>query len=464
MVALLLMLGALCLYLSGQRRVDRLFGLWVLLFFLVRLPDQVERRLLSQFEGLSTKVASVVIDYFGSYHVVQSDLIIIDGHEIDVDLICNGYFSIFTMAALAGVYALWRRRSLVQVLCLVPGAMVVAAAVNVLRLAFVGVYFAKTGVDITEGSGLYWMLLASLVVGVLGLLSLDALLQLVFGSIDLDGRKSDGSGLVRVWNALVGFSPIQLVKRGYSGGEAPRHGSQFGRGAQVTVGVCFLLTLIFNGLILKENYGNERVTLRFMHDDKSELAELDPEQIRFTRPGWQLLSTETEERSSKSIWGQFSYIWKLQYQEVVVVMALDYPFDKWHDVRVCYTNLGWKVQTMAMSPLLESTGWGASETQMSLPTGDYALIMCSHNDHLGEVVQPKPTDQNLSMVMHYLHPKQWQEPFKLEVDKDKNTFYQTQLMITNAFALDEPTKQEIREMYGEFREQVRQIIAEQANE
>lgn len=460
MAAAIVALGALMIYLSGFRKVDRIFGLWALLLFLVRMPDQVERRLLSFFEGFSTKIASVFIDYSGTYHVVQSDVMVIEGYEIDVERICNGYFSIFAMAAVAGLYALWRRRTLVHAVSLIPVALVIAAGVNVLRVALVGIVYAETGTDIMLTGWLYALIVASFSIGVLGLVSVDSLFVLLMKPIgDLD-RKVEGGGVACVWNWLMQFRVgtfFEPFRVGAMSGDKPSK-------ALSVVCSCSLLVLaIFEGLILHGIWTDEAGEKRFMYDSKEELALIDVDLVEFSRPGWEVLSVEEEIRDFSSIWGQYSYIWKLQYRDVVVIMALDYPFDKWHDVRLCYTRLGWKINTMGMSSLEQSTGWGASETQMTLPTGDYGFILCSHMDHLGGKVVPKPTASNLNMVGYYLHPKQWQAPFKMNVDKDTNTFYQTQVMVTTAFPLDEPTKQEIRDMYGEFREQTRKLIEEESN-
>lgn len=459
MVATVVGVGALMIYLSGYKQVDKIFGLWALMLFLVRMPDQVESRLLSLFEGFSTKIASILIDYSGTYHVVQSDVMVIEGYEVDIERICNGYFSIFAMCAVAGLYVLFRRRSLAHAVSLVPVALVITASVNVLRVALVGICYAKTGIDIMQTGWLYALLIASFSLGILGLLSVDAFLVLLMKPINDLERKVEGGGLARAWNWLMQFRVGAFFEPFRIEPEAHHTSSK----ALSVICSCSLVGLaIFEGLILHGIWTDEAGEKRFMYSSKEELALIDVNIVEFSRPGWEVLAVDEEVRDFSSIWGQYSYIWKLKYRDLIVVMALDYPFDKWHDVRLCYTRLGWKIDTMAMSNLEQRTGWGASETQMTLPTGDYGFILCSHMDHLGGKVIPKPTASNLNMVGYYLHPKQWQAPFKMHVDKDKNTFYQTQLMVTTAFPLDEPTKQEIRDMYGEFREQTRKLIEEES--
>jgi len=454
-------LGLLAAYLSGIRRMPGLFGVWALLFLLVRLPHQIEVRLLALFESLSSKIASVIIDQSGSFHVLQGHLLVIDGYEIEIDKICNGFFSVVSMAVLACLYGLWRKRSSFHVALLIGSAFAAGTVINILRVALVGIVYAKADWNLMDSNWLYGMLIVSLTLGLLVVISCDALFSFFLQPVKINGHKKDGRGLVKVWNAIIGFRVSVFLERfrkpHSSGASAPR---------PILAGVltlCLLGLTAFEASVLYYHWGFGNYQTYFMHK-KEDLAIIDPAEIKFTRPGWQLLKVETEERELSSIWGAYSSIWRLQYHDTMVIMALDYPFDKWHDVKVCYGNLGWKTEREGLLMPESYQSWGASETEMSLPTGDYGFILCSHCDHQGKPVQPKPTTHQFDMVMYYLHPKQWTAPYGIKVDQNQNTFYQTQVMVTAAFPLDEPTKQEIREMYGEFRAQTRALIEKQSRE
>lgn len=459
-VAAIGVLGILAAYASGFRRVDRLFGIWALLFLLVRLPNQIEGRLLILFQNISAKVASVIVDQSGTYHVVQGGNMVIDGYEIDLAKICNGYFSIVSMVVIVSLYALWRRRPVMHVALLVAGAFGIATAVNVLRVATVAIVYAKAGFDLMDTGWFYLMAVVSFGLSFLLLLSVDALLSFFLQPVTINEHKKDGRGMGVAWNAIVDFRAGEFLAKFRR--PAAQQAESKKRPVLVGLVVVSLLALTsFEAVVLYYRWGFGSYDTYFMHD-KETLAIIEPDEIEFTRPGWELLSVDVEEREMSSIWGAYSFVWRLQYYDTMVIMALDYPFDKWHDVKRCYTKLGWQVDTEALAMLPSYNQWGASETQMTLPTGDYGFIMCSHSDHKGGIVQPKPTDHQWSMVKYYLHPKQWTAPFGVSVDKNQNTFYQTQVMVTSAFPLDEPTKQEIREMYGEFRAQTRDLIEQKS--
>ena len=454
-------LGLLLADLSGRRKMPRVLAIWGLLFLVVRAPNQLERRFLSIFQSFSTKGASPAIDYAGHYHVFQGKVLVIDGYEINIAAICNGYFSVIGLVAVAAVYAVLKKRSLIQGILLMAFALAAATFVNIVRIALVGIIYAEHGWNLMESNWLYVMLAGSYALGLLLLMSMDAFCVFLFAPVGNEKPNKYGKSLARLWDQAIEAGPIWLLSIFRRSGERAN-------GRIRAWGLCFLALGIvalgcFGAPVLYYRYGFGEYKTYFMHQ-KEDLAVVEATQVRFDRDHWKVISVETEEREFSSIWGAYSTIWRLRYHDTMVIMALDYPFDKWHDVKICYGNLGWQADKERLLELKRYTDWGASETEMTLPTGDFGFILCSHCDHEGGVVQPQPTSHQFDMVLYYLHPKQWSAPYGLSVDRNKNTFYQTQSMVTSPFPLDEPTKQEIRLMYEEFREQTRRLIQQKTQD
>ncbi|MGB2350487.1 MAG: hypothetical protein ACPH9O_02520, partial [Akkermansiaceae bacterium] len=80
----------------------------------------------------------------------------------------------------------------------------------------------------------------------------------------------------------------------------------------------------------------------------------------------------------------------------------------------------------------------------------------------GVPVMPKPAVHDHTMIIYRLHPSKMTPPFGTQYNKDKRTLYQTQCMVATPRPLDEATKEQIRLMYVDFREQIRSAIAEQS--
>ena len=65
---------------------------------------------------------------------------------------------------------------------------------------------------------------------------------------------------------------------------------------------------------------------------------------------WKRLNTEVPPLQKIETMGVYSQIWHYHRGDVLASLALDYPFQGYHDVRLCYTLRGWD--------LLEQRAWG----------------------------------------------------------------------------------------------------------
>ena len=357
-----------------------------------------------------------------------------------------------------------KNRNLLHSIILLPLAFAVTWALNTIKIVAVCYVLVRFEFDLTEGIGHGIMVASSLLLSLVMVIAGDMFLSVCLASISdtysLMGLRMSkmARAVARAWDWLVNFEISGLLTKWRT--SELRAGSKTWRIVLGAVVVMYLMGLLaMEATILYHRRGDYQVEK--MHSER-DLTVIGRNDIVFIRPGWKVIGYEEQQRDMSSVWGAFSNVWRLKYNDVVCVMALDYPFDKWHDVKRCYTIQGWKTADEKIIRDSKDFRWGASQTDMTLPTGDFGFILCSHCDHVGGTVQPKPTTHDFSMVTHYLHPKQWSAPFAVSVDKSKNTFYQTQAMVTTSFELDEETKQEIRLMYADFREQCRKNIQQHA--
>lgn len=464
MFALVLAVGAVAIHLSAFRKVENLFGIWCLFLLFVRPPDQIEGRILRFMEGLSAKTASLVLDFLSIPHVIQGDIFAMFGEDIDLSDLCTGHVSLVSTVAITALVLVLRNRNLLHSLILLLSAVAVTWALNTIKIVLVSFALMRFDFDLTQGLGHGIMVVVSILLSLVMVFACDMFLRVCLATVSdtyaLMGMRMSKMArkLAAGWDWLVSFEISGILAK-WRTHETRKKSKTWSLvlGSVVTVYLVGLLAM--EATILYHRQGDYQV--KKMHSQK-ELTVIGRNDIAFIRPGWKVMGYEEEERDHSNVWGAFSNIWRLKYNDVTCIMALDYPFDKWHDVKRCYTIQGWKVFDENIIRDSRDFRWGVSQTDMNLPTGDFGFILCSHCNHLGGTVQPKPTTHDFSMVTHYLHPKQWSAPFGISVDKNKNTFYQTQAMVTTSFELDEETKQEIRLMYADFREQCRQKIQQHA--
>jgi len=462
--AAVLVIGAAALDISSKKRVKNLFGIWCLFWLFVRPPDQIEGRYLRLLQDLSAKTGSMMLDFIGVPNNLQGDILALLEHDIKLGPLCNGPISPVSMVVITAVLMVLRNRRIFHVITMLLASIFMAWLLNALRVFAVGALYANFGWDLMTGVPYGVMIAVSFIVSLLMVATLDSLMSFLLQRIITEGYKLHvkmsriTQMLVRLWDAVMTFSLSKWLATFRV--HEHKHLSPWLRRSLLGVVSVFLLGLMaFEGVILyyrQGDYASKQM------QEKRDLAWVGSEDVVFIRPGWKVLDYYEETRPFDSLWGSFSHIWRLRYNDVMVVMALDYPFNKWHDVKRCYTIQGWEIQDENIIHDSKSFRWGVSQTNLVLPTGDHGFILCSHCDHLGETVEPKPTTHDFSMVKHYLKPARWSAPFGVAENKNKNTFYQTQAMVTSYYELNEETKEEIRQMYADFREQCRRKIEKHA--
>lgn len=454
------LLGWLGLKISKYKKIENLFGIWCMFLLFVRPPNQIEGRLLRTLQGLSSQTASVVLDFLGVSHNVQGDTLALLNGEVSLKALCIGPVSLVSTLAITAILLVIYNRPLLHSVLLLISALVVAWFLNAMRVLFVGYAFAKWEVDFMSGGAYAVMIMVSLLLSVIMVICGDIILKVFLATILTERSSRDivigklGKRCVKLWDWIVSFGIGPYLSRWRIEEITPSKG--FARIAGIGVVSLFLSVVLAMAITIIYHRG-DNYQVDIMHDKKN-LVRLTQEDVLAVRPGWTVVAYEEEDREFSSVWGTFSKTWRLKYDDLVCVISFDYPFDKWHDVKACYTKIGWQIRDEEIIRDSKEFRWGVSQTGMKTPTGDFGYILCSHMNHLGEWVQPKPTTHDISMFTYYLHPKRWSAPFGVSVDKNKNTFYQIQMMIVTTNELDEETRKEVRLTYADFREQCRRIV------
>ena len=456
MLASIVMVGAGFAHLSRYRKIEGVLGLWLLTFLFLRPPYQTALRILAWMENLSTKTASLILDYGSVIHSVQGNVLALPNHDFQIDVICSGYISLVSSLATAGVIAVVRKRSFLQSVTLLVFAVISTWILNVLRILIVVSVEIWYGVDLLTGIYFPFYHVFSFLLVLVLLLSTDALAVFVWSGVEGEAAENATvqarkGWLARMWTRMCHFQ-VSAVLEKFTGAKRKEMST-------VTFSILFVVMLVMLAVEALAVYYRPQIANRKFMYGEDHLSKIQKESVMFDRPGWVVVDFKEEKRDFESIWGALSSIWWLKYHGTTVTMSLDYPFDDWHDVKACYRNLGWKIREEKILDKQPTFKWQASQTYMILPNGDYGFILCSHCDHIGNTVQPKPTETGWKMALYRLQPERMTPPFGDSTDKDKRTFYQTQCMVATPAPLDEATKEEIRIMYAQFREQTRRAIA-----
>lgn len=443
------------LYLSSYRKVENLLGIWLLSLLWIRPPYEMTLRIIRWIENVSIEAASFILDYLSVLHSVQGGVVSLPDYNFAIEGICSGWVSVTSAVVLAAILCVVRNRKFLHSVSLLLMAVMCSWILNVLRTVMVVCVHLRFDTDLLAERYLPVYESLSLVVALVLVGSADAFLTFLLGAITTKERggreaRSHKRLLLTLWRFACEFKLSDVLGRFSSPSKMkPMSG--------VMTGIVFLGLSGLIGLEAVVLYHRPQITQRKFMYGEDKLSQIGQNSVVFDRAGWEVIEYREEKREFSSIWGSHSNIWFVEYHGVVMVMALDFPFDDWHDVKACYGNIGWRIEGETIIDTLPSYQWEASQTDMILPSRARAFILCSHYDHLGNTVQPKPAEHGWKMTLYRLHPRQMTPPFGYR-DKNLGTFYQTQCMVTTQMPLDELTKEEIRMMYARFREQTRVAI------
>ena len=139
------------LYISSFRKVENLLGLLLLLCLLLRPPYQMTLRIMVWMENLSATTASKMLDYGGTTHIVQGNVLSLPTYDFRIDHICSSWVSLVSMIACAAAVCVARNRRLSHCLVVLLMSIVSTWVLNILRIFIVVNVKIKYGLDLYGG-------------------------------------------------------------------------------------------------------------------------------------------------------------------------------------------------------------------------------------------------------------------------------------------------------------------------
>ncbi len=189
-----------------------------------------------------------------------------------------------------------------------------------------------------------------------------------------------------------------------------------------------------------------------------------------TVQGWKQNSFEHEHRPERHQMGSDSYKWQLSNANRYLIVSLDGTFDDYHELAVCYRNIGWDVQLNQFYPgrqkrvrtdLFEEDL--VTVLEMTKPTGESGVVFFSCLDRNGDVTFPPP-DRSADAVT-FLKQKVAYSVSQLlgrSTDHSNGTrkvvppVSTIQLLYLPEVAVSDQDIEELRKLYLEIRENLKQ--------
>ncbi len=409
---------------GGGKLLRAMMPALVLLLTIIPPPLAADTRLIQHLRVLAVSWSSRLLDLMGVTHALSGNVIELPGQQLLVDEACSGINSVLITLAGTLFYGLWRRRSALHILICVVNALGFVLLGNLARITLGAWLKAQYGIDVLSGTAHEVIGLVLLGCYLVMILSMDQLLVCLTKP---------------VWaRAKPGEAPVERE----AAAPKPAALRLSPAWARAAAGAFALLGLAGLGLgWAHHQYSGARAGV-----PKSALRAgatfAMPEQIG----AWKRLTTEVPPLQKVETMGVFSQVWHYRKGDMLASLALDYPFQGYHDVTLCYTLRGWDlVERRSRVGGGTNASPSFAEARMQNHVGLHGALWFSAVDEHGRwLASPGP---NPSLAKSILR--------RLKLDPvNASITYQMQVLSTGF----NPLRPDEREQVGQFFQAARQAL------
>jgi exosortase len=326
-VSAILLTGALAFTAGGWPLLRRCLPTLLYLFLIVPPPFMLDTILVQKLQIFASKLSSKLLDQMGVYHYLTGTVIDIGKPPpLGIADACSGISSLLTTLACVLFYVIYNRVHWLRGILLTLSGMFWVIVNNTLRIITIAYFRVRWNLDLSTGFSHF--LLGILLFGLTLLLlwSSDRFLMFL-GRSDATRRRYEpaaissntaSSGLASLLNLSQAFYRSMPIATLFG----------LALAVQLAEWVAVARRVPYSGSALSKLYQNMNVDLL----PKQVQQWHRPEKVQFAK------------RETGNPLGEFSQVWiysRNRDRGPFCTVSLDYPYPDFHDLRVCYKNVGW---------------------------------------------------------------------------------------------------------------------------
>ena len=361
----------------GWRGVRYTSPAWLLLFFIVPLPSNLDLKLVNKLQFLSSQLASYILDAFGQVHFREGVILVTEKKQFFTEEACSGIRSLFSSVSAMAIVGVMMRYSWQRHLFNLIQTVLWVVIGNAVRIALV-VYLADN-VSESFASGTTHELfgLANFVFVFLFALSTDRGVNAWYASVPDVTQAALESDEVEepVIDGVVVPQP-----------NAFEHTINRPAVWQWSLAIGFVVIGLFSTRLI---YAKSIVdSFRF---DGSALAASYKTDLPKRIGAWKLVNFEHQERDDTRLLAPESYVWTfIKDDNQRAIVSLDSPYLDFHNLNDCYEGYGWNVDYENRYLDLDnnlSEATNLTELKME-KSGEHGVVMFTAFDRDGILVRP----------------------------------------------------------------------------
>jgi exosortase len=459
---------------GGGRLVRAVLAAWALVWLMVP-PMGLEDRLSDGLQLLASQWSSRVLDLLGVFHVPQGVTMLVDDRQLLIDEACSGIYSLSVVVAATIFFALWERASWPRALVLLGAAVGWVTLINVARIVLATWSWTRWRLDLLEGWPHELLGLAGVLLTLGLLVSTDRIYHVMVA-----GLRFFVAAPLKAWRRWQAYRARLEIAERHMLKDLPSRPSRSSRPrteepapppsaeplptrwpdpSQVVLSR--RLVPVAYGLLAVGMLAWLWVPLRISLTPGSTPPFLDPldrltaEDLDAESGPFQRLDFQTADRSVGSIFGQFSRGWRYQFGPHRAIVSVDYSFQGWHNLRICYRKTGWTLtdpEAPAQPPgEFVETAWSQP------PRRQGWLVFCLIDDQGRRIVEA-PTSVQLTLLERLMF---WRDTTR-QILRDRflppPTSYQLQLFVESERPLTDEEREQARDFFRAFRDRIEQRV------
>ena len=304
---------------GGQPLLRALAPAGLMLLAILPPPGDLDQNLTLWLRSAAVSNSSALLDWLQVNHVQDGNTLLLPGKPLLVEEACSGINSFFLGNVFCLFWGLWQRRPLAWLLLAWPATTLFVILGNVLRITAGAAAFYHWQMNLLSG----WphealgLILVAAYCGLI--LSLDQFLVL----LTQPGLRNKPAGVKTDAPPMDAWAP------------APRSGRVLGFKLAGPI-----LALVGLGVFAAHLYSSRSPTT-------DAFAHLNRQEIKLSLPtnlaGWQRINSDAGDKSLVATLGVHSLLWRFQREGLEATVAVDYPLDGFHNVKICYAGHGWQI-------------------------------------------------------------------------------------------------------------------------
>lgn len=361
-----------------------------LLFFAIPLPFNLDEDLVVEMQFVASYTASKILDGIGMIHFRDGVILVTQNGRFQTEEACSGIRSLFSSLAVVATFCVAMRFSFLRTIFNLVQTLMWVLIGNAIRVALVVFLADNVSTWFARGIGheLIGILVFVFIIAMVG--ALDHFWNFaVYGAttsptdgneeVDPYGEEDFENGTVPE-KKLPKKDHVQLMAllREFKDSRFPLGGTvtNIARACLLTVGLIGLWV----GVVRTGIFANESAAA------VSSLSEPQGSDFPETLNGWERRGFEHIKRDGISLFASNSFVWTYAKGDSRAFFSIDRPWDKWHNLNVCYRGIGWESRPEYAINIAENA---SPCTRLRLArSGKEGFVLFSSVDRLGRPVPP----------------------------------------------------------------------------